>query len=378
MTTERIAIGCQGGGINAAFTYGVLRKVLQTQQLLAEQNAAQRFQIAGLSGTSAGALCAFMAWYGLASKAGRPGSIEQAIAALDRLWDTFSAQTPGEKLVNTLGVQGLKLQSKGLPEIKMSPYSLVSELAMNELKLMGLRPEFYDFAALLNTCAPDLSAIDQKAVDVRLLIGAVEVLSGRFQAFDSMTSEAESEQTHISYQAVRASGTLPELRKAEEIKVQHNGETKSRYYWDGLWSQNPPLREFLTDVGSVGDKPDEIWIVRINPQERDELPKTLEDIEDRRNELSGNVSLNQELQFIQTVNRWVERYPDAFGERYKTVKIRTIKISKSTSDRLGVPSKFNREPGFIQTLRQEGEAVAAAFLAEWPETGEWPDDAVYR
>src|SRR3712207_9448462 len=35
-------------------------------------------------------------------------------------------------------------------------------------------------------------------------------------------------------------------------------------YWDGLFSQNPPVRE-LTDEG-----PDEIWVIQINSKERSE------------------------------------------------------------------------------------------------------------
>ena len=42
----------------------------------------------------------------------------------------------------------------------------------------------------------------------------------------------------LSLSGVAASGTLPSLREAEHIKA-------DGHYWDGLYSQNPPVREFF-------------------------------------------------------------------------------------------------------------------------------------
>ncbi len=57
-------------------------------------------------------------------------------------------------------------------------------------------------------------------------------------------------------------------------------------------SQNPPIREL------PGAKPDEIWVIQINLQKRDIEPRSMPQILDRRNELAGNLSLNQEIHFI--------------------------------------------------------------------------------
>ena len=65
---------------------------------------------------------------------------------------------------------------------------------------------------------------------------------------------------------------------ADEFRRMHGGT-----YWDGLFSQNPPVRE-LTDEG-----PDEIWVIQINPKELETEPRTVAEIADRRNELSGNL-----------------------------------------------------------------------------------------
>ena len=58
---KKVAIGCQGGGMHAAFEVGVLTAVLER----IEAETEPQFELVGLSGTSAGALCALMVWYGL-------------------------------------------------------------------------------------------------------------------------------------------------------------------------------------------------------------------------------------------------------------------------------------------------------------------------
>src|SRR4029453_5073082 len=60
-------------------------------------------------------------------------------------------------------------------------------------------------------------------------------------------------------------------------------------------------------------RPDEIWIVRINPAGRVESdaatqppPRTRSRIMDRRNELAGNLSLEQEQRFVRRINTLVD------------------------------------------------------------------------
>ena len=47
-------------------------------------------------------------------------------------------------------------------------------------------------------------------------------------------------------------------------------------YWDGLFSQNPPVRE-LPDA-----RPSEIWVIQINPEKSPREPKSMAEITDRR------------------------------------------------------------------------------------------------
>ena len=141
----------------------------------------------------------------------------------------------------------------------------------------------------------------------------------------------------------------------------------------------------LVDRESVAEKPDEIWVIRINPQEidpRHELT-TLEDMRDRENDLAGNISLNQELDHILTMNRWITKYsgdPSFAGER-KVVDVRTIKMTRETAWGLSRTSKFDRDPQHLERLRIEGRDVAERWLTDWRTLGRdfdaYPYDARY-
>ena len=73
----------------------------------------------------------------------------------------------------------------------------------------------------------------------------------------------------------------------------------------------------------------------------------------------GNLSLHQELDFIQTVNKWHEHYKDEkFGKDHKPVTVRTIKMKEKTANELRYSSKFNRSLEFMRELRAEGQEVA--------------------
>jgi len=82
------------------------------------------------------------------------------------------------------------------------------------------------------------------------------------------------------------------------------------------------------------------------------------DIADRRNELAGNLSLEQELHAIRKVNGWVDR----LGDPYRRIEIREIDLDLD----LDLPSKLDRRPAFLRRLFDEGREQADAFLAGLP------------
>jgi NTE family protein len=416
MTTRKIAIACQGGGTHAAFTWGVLTEILRTQRAWdAAPDTGETFRITAISGTSAGALCALATWYGLVPNTADPtcGSIDKAIERLDFLWTVFAATTPAEIWHNALFGRLLSLKARGVPFPGTSPYDASGAFGLATLAAMGARPEYLQFAALLDAVCPAFATIDWPAVataDKRCVVGAIEVLSGNFEVFDSdKTLEvmgihpngpqiAQYNATRwrmrrpLSLPGVAASGTLPEILPAQRIPdtqfpscVPGRRVVRDAYYWDGLYSQNPPIHDLL-DAASKEEKPDEIWVIRINPQEirRPKLDNvSLEDIRDRENDLAGNLALNQELDHILTTNRWLAEYGDSHPplQNCKTVTVRTIKMLAETVWGMSHTTKFDRDKGHLARLRDEGAAIARDWLAGWRADREafpsYPNDARY-
>jgi len=339
MEKKRIAIACQGGGTQTAFTAGVLTEWL-------EQRVQDRFEISGLSGTSGGAICATAAWYGLERE--RNGSAEPPYATLHEFWQSNAAQTPAEKLFAAVtGAYSWSTDRGLLPTLLTNPYR--DDPAVQVMQAMFPRREFLDFRALLEKHI-DFAELNALIRDdsPRLLLGAVNVLSGRFKAFDSRVPD------EICVESLLATAAVPNLFKAVNV----HGEL----YWDGLFSQNPPVSQFLKC--EPGQRPNEIWVVLINPLEVQTEPKTTADIVDRRNELGGNISLYQEISFIELVNEWLETgcFRDEVAATMVPVKIRVIRMDPAISDELGHSSKLSRSDRLIRQLSEHGREQGRAFL----------------
>jgi NTE family protein len=370
---KKVAVACQGGGMHGAFTVGVLTEILHAYDQ-------KKFDLVGLSGTSAGALSALMVWYGLAPKMQGASGVQAAIDQVNQAWEDFVAQpNTVETLLNRFTYQAFKAEEREIPWFGISPkvfglnpYGAGYGALMARLPSLGVRTEYFDFDAFLENACPNFATIDWQKVDKRLLIGASEVVRGFETVFDSLVNtgavaanmgmfHARSywrQQLPLSLAGVAASGTLPVFREAQEIR-----QNRERFfYWDGLYSNNPPMREFFSGPKDYEYFPDEIWIVRINPQEWPDPPDNNADIQDRQNELMGNLSLHKELDLV-TV-------------QYGPI-VRTIKMTERTADNLMYSSKFNRSRAFMDQMRHEGRDVARAWLANWPRVPTYPQDATY-
>src|SRR5262245_1238904 len=372
-TDVKVAVAIQGGGMHGAFAVGVLTEILTAY----DQN---KFDLVGLSGTSSGALSALMVWYGLAPKAQGASSPQAAINQLNKNWEDFVAQpNTVETLLNRFTYRAFWAEEKEIPwwgispkVFGLNPYGAGYETLMASLPSLGTRREYFDYDAFLEKACPNFeNNIIWQKVDKRLLIGASEVVSGFETVFDSLVRPGMPgalprnpgkvpgpnywrQQLPLSLRGVASSGTLPVFREAEKID--------SFCFWDGLYSNNPPLREFFLPHTQ---HPDEIWIVRINPQEWPNVPDNNAEIQDRQNELMGNLSLHKELDLI------FARHPD------DDVTVRTIKMTKGRADNLMYSSKFDRSRAFLDEMRQEGRDQAQAWLANWPNVPTYPQDATY-
>ena len=294
-----VAIACQGGGSHTAFTAGVLSRLFAGDDL-------DRYRIVGLSGTSGGAVCALLAWSALLDD-DRP----RAGRLLEEFWADNAATGPAGRLLNSWMLMASTVQSFGLlPAV--SPYHLpTTSIGVEQFREMLQR--HIDF---------DRIEADTAGVHPMLLLGAVDVRSGRFRAFNSR-------QERITADCVLASAAIPTLFRAVHID--------DGAYWDGLFSQNPPLHDLLDA------EPDEVWVVQVNPRERATEPTTLLDIADRRNELAGNLSLYQELGFIETIDRLLEDGLLTPSGKYKQVVVRIIELPRK-SESAGLGPRVEVEP----------------------------------
>ena len=315
MTTQgrsRVAIACQGGGSHTAFTAGVLQELVM--------RLPECVDLVALSGTSGGALCATLAWDGLLR-----GEPERAARQLAQFWESIAASEPLDMLLNQTLKSLINLRNHMvLPEV--SPYlfppwgqDLLRDLLERQLDFAELR------ALALNPEAPGLN------------IGAVEVLTGHFEVFSGPELQVE---------CLLASTAVPDLFPA--VTIPGRGA-----YWDGLFSQNPPIHD-LTDYNI-----NELWVIQINPSSCSTVPTETHEIIDRRNELAGNISLEQELRLIQMMNRLLA------NGTVNASKYHPIHVTRITLDReLDYASKLDRRPEFLTQLQDYGRAKGRMFLQE--------------
>lgn len=354
----RIAIACQGGGAQTAFTAGVFRGLF-------EDGALDDFELVSLSGTSGGSICATLVWYALMLGDERPWE------RLYEFWRENAASSPAEKLFNRMVVGSTRLTGAGrIPSVSFSPTSPIARLMLAS-SAKNLRPLFIDFRGLLEKHIDFGSLLERgpRPNETALLIGAVDVLSGRLAKVCS-TREA------IRVEHILASCAVPSIFAAVEL----DGSA----YWDGLFSDNPPISE-LIQPSFVGEKylPDEIWVIKINSTRSNKIPQTPHEITDRRNELVGNVTLFQQLDTIRVMNEMFLQgaftaafrkkmnidapiaIPRSFGDDpERSYHLPFIEMSEALAGSLDYESKIDRSIEHIERLMQDGEQQARRFMAQ--------------
>ena len=317
---RRIALALQGGGSHGAFTWGALDRLLEEPSI----------EIAGVCGTSAGAMNGTVLVHGLAS-----GGRARARELLQRFWRRVS-ESASEGLLRPSAFD--KALNPG--NLDHSPvYWLYASLAriaspyqLNPSNFHPLRPvleELVDFAALRR--AGD---------DIKLFVCATNVLSGRIKVFD---------RAGLSVDAVLASACLPGVFQAVEVEGEH--------YWDGGYMGNPPIYPLIYHVDTR-----DVLIIQINPIAIEEVPKSAADIDDRVKTLSWNSSLMREMRAIHFVTSLIDRGFDD-GGRLKRMLIHVIDAEVELRA-FRASSKLNADWEWVCHLRDLGRAKADAFLAE--------------
>ncbi|KGJ17307.1 patatin-like phospholipase family protein [Paracoccus sanguinis] len=327
---KKINLALQGGGAHGAFAWGVLDRLLEGDEI----------DIAGISGTSAGALNGAAVTAGLSAIPGREGR-EAARENLDYVWSQVG-QVSDNRMVRWM------TSMVPMPRGMQRWAEMVSPVAWLEGFSRIFSP--YDSGPFYTN---PLSAIIREmphpldghhATAPEFFVTATNVRTGRVRIFSG---------DEVSPEAVMASGCLPTLFRAVEIDDPATGQREA--YWDGGYSGNPALFPLF-------DRrlPADIVIVTINPMVREAVPRTPVEIQDRINEISFNSSLLRELRAIQFMKR-LEREGRLSGRGMKEPLIHMISDDNLMTS-LGTRTKVMPRPGLLAQMKAAGRDAAQAFL----------------
>jgi NTE family protein len=317
---KHISIALQGGGSHGAFTWGVLERLLEEENLV----------IDGFCGTSAGAINATLLAYGM-----HTGDRHTAKKLLRDFWtevgrmSEFSPLQPSW-LDNMFGKKGNLDYSFGFVSAEMmtnffSPYQ-INPFNLNPLK--SILAKLINFDSL------------QKCEITKLFICATNVRRGRVKVFKT---------DEITIDAVMASCCVPQFNQAVNI----DGED----YWDGGFMGNPPIFPLID-----GTNCKDIMIVQINAINVPEVPTSVAKIQDRISELSFNSSLMLEMRKFAFIDKLLDEGVD-LGERFRKIYIHNINPEETLWE-LNLSSKLNTSSDFLNYLHGIGRKYANNWLKE--------------
>lgn len=312
-------LALQGGGSHGAFTWGVLDRLLQDEQIAFN----------GISGTSAGALNAAVMATGY-----QRGQREGARQALSDFWRDVSRSgsifCPGSAS-NTRALHD-SLQLDKLPGYQWvsSFFRSFSPYEFNPLNLNPLRDVLRRHV--------DEAALQRNGL--KIFVTATSVTTGQARVFTGR---------ELTIDALLASACLPLLFQAVEI----DGEP----YWDGGYTGNPAIYPLIYNTEAL-----DILLVRINPLVREGTPTRSEEIMDRLSEITFNASLMGEMRAIAFVSRLVREGKLEPG-RYKDLRLHMVADDEGLAP-LGANSKFDTDRAFLERLFEMGRGAADRWLAD--------------
>ncbi|WP_370541648.1 patatin-like phospholipase family protein [Actibacterium sp. 188UL27-1] len=325
MSVRQINLALQGGGAHGAFTWGVLDRLLEDEEI----------EVAAISGTSAGALNGAAFKSGMISD-GRDG----AKAALDALWTQVGAKDDG-------GIAPWMQPFLPSPAVvsqllEMSPGFQISDAASRVFSPYGSGPLYK------NPLTDIVAKFDYDEVcsgdGPEFFVSATNVRNGKIRVFRGL---------EITPDVIMASACLPTLFRAVEIKDPRTGAVEA--YWDGGYTGNPALFPLFE-----AHLPDDVVVVNINPLCRPDVPRTAQDIQNRINEISFNTSLLRELRAINFVRTLIAAGKVKPGTM-KDVLIHMIADDDLMND-LSVATKLVPTPYILDRLKKAGRRAASNFL----------------
>jgi NTE family protein len=242
---QKLSLALQGGGTFAAFTWGVLERLLEEPSIAIDT----------ISGASAGAINALLLASGFAE-----GGREGARARLNRFWIRLMHEASFRSLMLIGGFSPAGSSVAFGPTLRSGQFD---PFDLDPLRQALSRD--INFSALRDARCP------------KLLIAATRICDGQQQIFrnDAITAD------------VALASTCPPL---VHCAVEIDGEA----YWDGGLGGNPPLLRLVQDTTSS-----EILLVQVTPARDSYVPITLAAIDRRLDQIAANAALNAEIAAIE-------------------------------------------------------------------------------
>ncbi|MET4295090.1 NTE family protein [Bradyrhizobium sp. LB8.2] len=242
---QKLSLALQGGGTFAAFTWGVLERLLEEPSIAIDT----------ISGASAGAINALLLASGFAE-----GGREGARARLNRFWIRLMHEASFRSLMLIGGFSPAGSSVAFGPTLRSGQFD---PFDLDPLRQALSRD--INFSALRDARCP------------KLLIAATRIRDGQQQIFrnDAITAD------------VALASTCPPL---VHCAVEIDGEA----YWDGGLGGNPPLLRLVQDTTSS-----EILLVQVTPARDSYVPITLAAIDRRLDQIAANAALNAEIAAIE-------------------------------------------------------------------------------
>jgi NTE family protein len=242
---QKLSLALQGGGTFAAFTWGVLERLLEEPTIAFDT----------ISGASAGAINALLLASGLVE-----GGREGARSRLNRFWVRLMHEASFRSLMLVGGFSPAGSSVAFGPTLRSGQFD---PFDLDPLRQALSRD--IDFAALREKTCP------------KLLVAATRIRDGHQQVFcnDALTAD------------VALASTCPPL---VHCAVEIDGEA----FWDGGYGANPPLVRLVQETTAS-----DVLIVQVTPSRDGYVPITLAAIDRRLDQIAANAVLNAEIAAVE-------------------------------------------------------------------------------
>ncbi|CCG40761.1 patatin-like phospholipase family protein [Magnetospirillum molischianum] len=379
--TKRIPIGIafQGG----SFTAGAVATGVVTAFVKAK--ICNKYDVRAFSGTSAGALVAAICWdCAMAGPEGMKAAPEKlktfwyhnAIASIPNqdwgdFWKSFDNLARLNPLydmaADTIRIPWVQAQFRRWIETAIEPERVIRSLAKLSHGAMGPRlaigaanvttgdiatfidQDYIDEAvAVLSSSTIVKAPVPKREVKSCLDLAALQNLARLHSPEAAYKAAAE-----FLLDTLMASGSLDEINGMTTIDSSHYQGT----FLDGAWGQNPPV-DVMIDFGV-----EEIWIVEIFPKNRDVVPRSHAEREDRKEELWQNSTIEQQVALIERVNGWISCGRVNESIKGSDRKFRQIRVRRLKTDLLELPgARIVNTPNAIADNIEAGMKKALEFI----------------